>query len=146
MYKLDNFENWKETSLVLDWKILAFSGHMEMWALKDKVRGVVTKEGFTLEREDSEKWVIEHPKFDSQVEISFKGSVTTNGRRYALCFHSESFGIKKRDARMQKKLYYAIFSIIPPTWRKEAYWRKNGDYVLVYMTYPPLRLKRRRKY
>ncbi len=144
MHKFDNSQQWQD-SFVWDWKIFAYSGHMDNWLLKETVTGLLTKQGFTLERVESNRIVVEYPRFNSSVEVFFTGAITSSGKHYALCFQSESLGIKKKDARNQKKLYNKVFSLIPQKWRKEAYWNKDGKYVIVYKTGHTLRQKRRRK-
>jgi hypothetical protein len=145
MHEFEYYGQRKEDWFDPEWKILAYSGHMDKWELKETVKSIITKQGLTLEIKDNNKWVVEHPQFNFPVEILFGGTVTNNGKHYALCFHSVSLGIKKNDTRIQKKLYRKIFSLIPPKWRKEAYWRKNGEYVRVYKTNPPPKQKKRRK-
>jgi hypothetical protein len=113
--------------------------------LKDRVETFFTQHGMILEVREPTRMVFEHPQIDASVEISFEGSVTSDGERYALCFHSESFGRKIEDAINQKKLYYEVFSLIPSTWRIESYYTEDGKDTLIYKTRHRLKLKKKRR-
>jgi hypothetical protein len=145
MFNSNNYEKWGEGSLVWEWKIFAYAGNSDLWSLKEKVRHLFTSEGWTLDKEENMRMVAEHRPYDSPVEIVFTGGITVNGASYALCFKSNCLGFRNKDARIQKRLFDLTFSRIPWTWKKEAYWRKEGKDVLVYKTRHKLRLKRPRK-
>lgn len=133
------------SSPFFDWTIYAFQGHMGKTELKDEIETLFTQHGMILEIREPTRMVFEHSQINASVEISFEGSVTSDGTRYALCFHSESFGRKIEDALNQKMLYNDVFSLIPSTWRIESYYKEDGKYILIYKTRHRLKLKRKRK-
>ena len=143
-YSLYNDE--RTFSPFFDWTTYAFQGHMGKTELKDKIETCFTQHGMTLEIREPTRMVFEHPQINFPIELSFEGSMTTDGTRYAICFHSESSGRKIEDAIDQKELYHLVFSLIPPTWRKESHFKtEDGKYTLIYKTHPRLKLKRKRK-
>jgi hypothetical protein len=143
MFNIDNCEKMQEGCL--EWKIFAYSGTSNYFSLKETVRHLYTNNGWTLDKDESARIVVEHPPYDSPVEITFAGGITQNGMRYALCFKSISLGFRNKHARIHKNLYDLTISLIPWKWRKEVYWIEDGKDILVYKTVRPLRLKRRRK-
>jgi hypothetical protein len=146
LFDYELYNNELADSPFFDWTIYAFQGHMGKTELKDKVEAIFTQHGMILEVREPMRMVFEHPEINASVEISFKGSLTSGGTRYAMCFHSDSFGRKIEDAINQKTLYYEIFSLIPSTWRIESYYTEDGKDLLLYKTYPRLKLKRKRKW
>jgi hypothetical protein len=145
LFNYELYNNELAGSPFFDWTIYAFQGHMSKKELKNKVETIFTQNDMILEVQEPTRMVFEHPEINASVEISFEGNVTSDGTRYSLCFHSDSFGRKIEDAINQKTLYYEVRALIPSTWRIESYYTEDGKDMLLYKTYPRLKLKKKRK-
>ncbi|MHA2324410.1 MAG: hypothetical protein ACXACB_03340 [Promethearchaeota archaeon] len=133
-------------SSFFNWTINAFQGKKSKKWLKDKTEKLFFQHNMMLKIRDPERLVFEHPQIDASVEISFEGTYTSNGTRYVLRFHSESFEHKIEDARNQKKFYREVFYVIlPATWRKESYYEENGKRNYIHRPRRRLRRKKRKK-
>jgi hypothetical protein len=145
LFDYKSYNDELTNSPIFDWTIYAFQGHMNKTELKDKVEAFFTQQGMILEVREPNRMVFEHPQFNASVEVSCEGSITSNGERYALCFHSESFGRKIEDAINQEMFYNEVFSLIPSNWRIESYYSEDGKSILLYKTRHRLKQKRNRK-
>ena len=94
LFNYSLYNNELADSPFFDWTIYAFQGHMGKTELKDKVEAIFTQHGMILEVREPNRMIFEHPEIDASVEISFEGSLTSDGTRYAMCFHSDSFGAR----------------------------------------------------
>ncbi len=131
-----------------NWKICAFSGPRDIFSQRAVVTHNCISYGWIIDKDEKSRIVVEHPHYDSPVEITFTAGITQNGMHYALCFKPISIGFRIKEARIQENLCNLTISLIPWQWQAEAYCIDGEKEILVYKNRhcDRLCLKRRRKW